>query len=46
MKTQRTLNYASKEKAAILSTLFNQKSDFNVNVIYYQTQIDRFILNS
>ena len=33
-------------KRAILSTLFNQKSDFNVNMNYYQTQIDSFILNS
>ena len=31
---------------AILSILFNQKSDFNVNMNYYQTQNDRFILNS
>ena len=40
IKTQRILNYAAKEKGAILSTLFNQKSDFNVNMNYYQTQIE------
>ena len=40
----KNLNYAFKEKDAILSTLFNQKSDFNVNTNFYQTQIDSFIL--
>ena len=34
------------KRRAILSTLFNQKLDFNVNMNYYQTQIDGFILNS
>ena len=33
-------------KRAILSTIFNQYSEFNVNINYYQTQIDTFILNS
>ena len=45
-KTQWILNYASKEKGAILSLSFNQNSDFNVNLNYYQTQIDSLILNS
>ena len=33
-------------KRVILSTLFEQKSDFDVNMNYYQTQIYSFILNS
>ena len=37
--------HASKEKVAIFTT-FNQKSNFNDNKNYYQTQIDSFILNS
>ena len=30
-------------KGDILSTLFNQKSDFNTNMNYYQTQMDSLI---